>query len=98
MSVALINANESFIVPFCSIASPFIDVLEDLLKDEEKENGDHEINSDEQDDDGEENDTSESNSLNYQKLCSGEDLTADDDDDDQEEGMHAWGGYSLTRG
>ena len=48
------------------------------------EDDDPEANSDEQNENGEESDSSDSNSLNYQKLCSGEELTGVDDD---EEGM-----------
>lgn len=66
---------------FCSIASPFLDVLEQKLAEEVQENGSDEGESGNE----EEMDTGEEDLINYRKCISGEDFGADDFEEENQE-------------
>ena len=65
---------------FCSIASPFLDVLEGMLAEEVQENDSAEGESG-----NEEMDTGEEDMINYRKCISGEDFGADDSEEESQE-------------
>ena len=62
----------------CSIASPFLDVLEGMLAEEVQENDSDEGESGNE----EEMDTGEEDMINYWKCISGEDFKADDSEEE----------------
>ena len=66
---------------FCSIASPFLDVLEQKLAEEVQENGSDEGESGNE----EEMDTGEEDLINYRKCISGEDFGVDDFGEENQE-------------
>ena len=66
---------------FCSIASPFLDVLEGMLAEEVQENDSDEGQSGNE----EEMDTGEEDMINYRKCISGEDFGADDSEEESQE-------------
>ena len=65
----------------CSIASPFLDVLEGMLAEEVQENDSDEGESGNE----EEMDTGEEDMINYWKCISGEDFKADDSEEESQE-------------
>lgn len=69
---------------FCSIASPFLDVLEGMLEEEVQENDSDEGESLESGNE-EEMDTGEEDMINYRKCISGDDFGADDSEEESQE-------------
>lgn len=72
--------------PFYGIASPFLDVLEEILEEDDA----HQDRQEDRDEEMTESDEEEINFVNYNKCISGKQFTETDEEDGQNQGERMW--------